>query len=403
MYSQIDSNLVDSVTAAEAERIIRSCVHCGFCLPACPTYAATGNELDSPRGRIYLMKDMLEGGAVEARVTAHLDRCLTCRACEPACPSDVEYGRLLDIGRGVAVEAGPGKWRHRALTWLLRQIVPSPRLLAVVVGVGGWFRPLLPARLQRYLPPTDNRALAPASGEREVVVLQGCVQRTVTPGVNRALSSLLAARGIRVRMVAEEGCCGALDYHLGAHQSGLARARKLIDALLPHLDSAEAILSTASGCGVTIKDYPYMFRRDGEYRDKAEQVAAACVDASEFLAQLDFRAAPVRVACHTPCTFQHGQKLAGFEAILRRAGLEIVPSPESGMCCGSAGVYSMLEPDMAETLRSRKLAALGSGEPQVIATANVGCQLHLSGADVPVKHWLELLADQVRLFEQPPE
>ena len=399
MQTNLHPDIIATDVGKEADRILRACVHCGFCTATCPTYQVLGDELDGPRGRIYLIKEMLESGEADPSIRPHLDRCLTCRACETACPSGVEYGALIDIGRGFLQERVDAPRRRRWLTMALRTVVPRPRLFGLLLAVGQRVRRVLPNSIRAHVPPRQR--LLPVtpvksdSATRRVLVLDGCVQRAATPNVNRALENLLAMHDIEVVRAAGEGCCGALDYHLGEHEPGRARMRALIDQLLPHLDDVDAIVSTASGCGVTIKEYPAALRHDAEYLPRAERLAAACVDASELLAPLTFAAAPLRVACHTPCTLQHGQRLPGYERILRDAGLTIVAVDEPHLCCGSAGTYSILEPALSTTLRDRKRKALGLEGPDVIVTANVGCQVHLDGADIPVVHWLELLADRV--------
>lgn len=405
MQTRLHPDILGTREGDAADRILRSCVHCGFCTATCPTYQVLGDELDGPRGRIYLIKDMLETGEVADGVAQHLDRCLTCRACETACPSGVAYGELADIGRGFMRNRRQLSFRRRALTMLLRAIVPEPRRFGAVLRVGQLLRPLMPRSLaalvpKRQPPVEEVRAV---NAKRRVLLLQGCVQRSATPNVNRALSHLLATRNIAVDTIEGEGCCGALDYHLGEHDDGKRRMCALIEAVEPRLERYEAVISTASGCGVTIKDYERIFHDDPEWKERARRVSDACIDASEFLADMPFEAASIRVACHLPCTYQHGQRLTGFPDILARAGLEVVGSAEPGQCCGSAGTYSILEPEMASELRDRKRAALSVNSPSVVATANIGCQLHLDGGETPVMHWLELLAQQVSLLEEPPQ
>lgn len=411
MQTRIDARLLQDPEISEAESILRSCVHCGFCTAVCPTYQLLGDELDGPRGRIYLIRDMLQTQEVSTTAVRHIDRCLTCRACETVCPSGVQYGRLVDIGRSfMAARRRPGM-RSRIMSWLLRQVVPRPRVVGPLLGLGRMFRPFLPAGLRSLVPAAPWRGTEPTAsapleaGARQVVVLAGCVQRAATPGVNQALAYLLGQHGIGVTLLPEEGCCGALDYHLGAHEAGLERMRLMIDRLLPLLDHTDAIVSTASGCGVAVKDYPVMLAHDPEYKARASAVADKCVDASELLVDLAFAAAPVAVACHIPCTLQHGQRLPGLvPQILRDSGLELLEVPDAGLCCGSAGTYSILQPGLARQLRDKKVRALLAGTPEVIVTANIGCQLHLAGGtEVPVMHWLELLANQVRLLKEPPE
>lgn len=412
MQTRIHPDLLARPEIVEADAILRSCVHCGFCTAVCPTYQLLGDELDGPRGRIYLIKDLLERDDIDRDVTVHIDRCLTCRACETACPSGVRYGRLLDIGRNMITEKVTARLRTRVLGAALRSVVPSPSRLMPLLRLGQIARPLLPRALRRHVP--ERRAVAdyPSASEapeKRVIVLRGCVQRAATPNVNRALEYLLSTQRVGVDCVEEEGCCGALDYHLGlagAHEAGMARMRALIDALYPRLGTVDAIVSTASGCGVTVKEYGEIFSTDDEYRDKAKAIAAQCVDASEYLARFDFRVPRRRrIAFQSPCTLQHGQQLAGaVEKILDAAGFELLPVAEAQLCCGSAGTYSILQPALSRRLLSNKLVALTANDPEVIATANVGCQLHLQAATaIPVMHWVELLANEISLGVQPPQ
>ncbi len=395
MQTKLHPDVAGTAEGQAADRILRACVHCGFCTATCPTYQVLGDELDSPRGRIYLIKEMLETGEVADGVEQHIDRCLTCRACETACPSGVAYGELVDIGRGFMQDKRKTPPRRRVLSAVLRAIVPDPARFRLMLRLGQLVRPLMPSSIKALVPARETlRRVTPAkSPDKKVLLLEGCVQRSATPNVNRALTNLLATQGVGVETFSQEGCCGALDYHLGEHDAGRDRMRALIDLVEPRLNEFDAVISTASGCGVTVKDYATLLAADDVYREKAGRVASACVDASEYLSSFEFRAKPVRVACHLPCTYQHGQKLGDYPAILGRAGFELVDTAESHLCCGSAGTYSILEPDMSTELGNRKRNNLTIDSPDVIATANVGCQLHLDGFDVPVLHWIELLAD----------
>jgi len=399
MQTDLPAELLATSAGARADEILRSCVHCGFCNATCPTYQLLGDELDGPRGRIYLIKDMLETGAADAVTRTHLDRCLTCRACETTCPSGVRYGELLEIGRDHLEAELPRGVRERWLRRWLLAVVPRHRRFRRWVRLGRLARPFLPRRLARQVPPAPRRrprSDSPPAAGRRVLVLDGCVQSVTTPGVNEALTTLLAGRGIRVEAVAQEGCCGALALHLGEADQAVATMGANAEALAAALDGVEAVISTASGCGVTVKDYGRLLAGTPAH-DAGERVAALTVDAAEYLHGLGETWAPAsdhrRVAWQAPCSLQHGQGVASrVEDLLRQAGYELVPVREPHLCCGSAGTYSLLQPALAERLKRRKLDNLEAPSPDVIATANVGCQLHLAGdAGVPVVHWLELL------------
>ncbi|WP_324779859.1 glycolate oxidase subunit GlcF [Thiobacillus sedimenti] len=388
-----------------AERILRSCVHCGFCLATCPTYQVLGNELDSPRGRIYLIKQVLEGAAPTAKTQLHLDRCLTCRNCETTCPSGVEYGKLLDIGRHLVEETVGRNPLESATRAVLKTGLGTPRLFNAALKLGQGVRGLLPGPLKARIPPAEAAGDWPAPRHpRRMLVLAGCVQPGLKPNINAATARVLDRLGISLIAAPEAGCCGALAHHLNDTDAALASARRNIDAWLPHLDAGvEAIVMTASGCGVMVKDYGWLLRNDARYAEKAARISAATRDISEILVAerdaLKPLAAPrsplpaKRIAYHPPCTLQHGQKLGGgVEALLADAGFELVPVAERHLCCGSAGTYSILQPEIAGQLKTRKLAHLEAAGPELIATANIGCLTHLqSGTQTPVKHWVELL------------
>jgi len=402
MQTHIHPDLVGRPEITEADEILRSCVHCGFCTATCPTYQLLGDELDGPRGRIYLIKNLLEDNAISAKSVDHLDRCLTCRACETTCPSGVRYGRLLDIGKGLVTEKSikPNVIR-RLVIGALRFVVPKAALFGPMLRLGQYVRPLMPAALARHMPYLSRKtysvpALTTPVGS--VLVLQGCVQKIATPQVNQGLAKLLATQNIGVEMLAAESCCGSLDYHLAAHATARQRMCHLIDQIYPRLNQVDAIVSTASGCGVTIKDYPEILHEHGEYCRKAEQIVAKLVDVSELLATYTFDCEPARVAFHSPCTLQHGQKITGVvEGILQASGFELTAVQDAHLCCGSAGTYSILQPDISQRLLANKVTSLVAQEAEYIATANIGCHLHLqSGTDVPVVHWVELLADRLR-------
>ncbi|MBV4466970.1 glycolate oxidase subunit GlcF [Pseudomonas sp. SWRI79] len=389
--------------AEEADKILRTCVHCGFCNATCPTYQLLGDELDGPRGRIYLIKQVLEGAPATAKAQLHLDRCLTCRNCETTCPSGVDYHNLLDIGRAVIDQAVPRPASQRLLRQGLRALAPNPNLFKTLLQIGATFRPLLPRGVEAKLPhdlPAAGKRPAPRHARR-VLMLEGCVQPGLSPNTNAATARVLDRLGISVIPAPNAGCCGALDYHLDAQAMGLDRARRNIDAWWPHLENgAEAIVQTASGCGAFIKDYGHLLERDPVYAAKAQQVSELALDLVQVLADEPLErvcaATDQRIAFHCPCTLQHAQKLGGaVEAVLTRLGFNLTTVPDSHLCCGSAGTYSITQPELARQLRDNKLNALESGHPEVIATANIGCQSHLNSAGrTPVRHWIELV-DQV--------
>ncbi len=411
MQTHLADFIRETTQGREAEAILRSCVHCGFCNATCPTYQLLGDELDGPRGRIYLMKQMLEGQPVTAVTRDHLDRCLACRNCETTCPSGVQYGRLIDIGREVVERLAPRPAQERLLRYGLRQVLGAPTLFATLLKLGRGVRWALPASLQEHIPPMPTLAggvLPPKSlpapllqrGEksRRMLVLEGCVQPALAPETNRAAARVLAHLGIELIAISEAGCCGAIDQHLAAPEAAQAAMRRNIDAWWPHLEAgAEAIVMTASGCGSLVKEYGHHLRHDPAYAAKAARVSAATLDLAEVLAREDLSALrtrrPLRVAFHPPCSLQHGQKVRGMiEAILAGLGHELVPVTEAHLCCGSAGTYSLLQPVLAGQFRDRKLGHLQAGQPELIATANIGCQSHLAAASgVPVVHWISLI------------
>jgi len=403
MHTELSAAHAHSHPAQRARAIIGNCVHCGFCLATCPTYQLLGNELDSPRGRIYLIKQMLEGAAATAVTATHLDRCLTCRACETTCPSGVQYGQLLDIGRQM-LESRPTRTpRERLLRSALGAALSRRALFAGALRVGQWLRPLLPQLQAERIPARARATAAPAPRHaRRMIVLQGCVQPALAPNINAAAARVFDRMGISLVTAKAETCCGALSHHLGAARRALQQARRNIDAWVPLLDGgAEALVTTASGCGVMVKDYAELLRDDPAYAPRAARVSAATRDLCEVLAVGDVvhmtegrrRGGGARVAWQSPCTLQHGQKLTGrVEPLLRAAGFALTAVPDPHLCCGSAGTYSILQRELALRLRAAKLDTLQAAAPAVIATANVGCLQHLAAAAaVPVKHWIELI------------
>ncbi|MBD9512531.1 MULTISPECIES: glycolate oxidase subunit GlcF [unclassified Pseudomonas] len=388
--------------AEEAERILRSCVHCGFCTATCPTYQLLGDELDGPRGRIYLIKQVLEGAAPSASTREHLDRCLSCRNCETTCPSGVDYHNLLDIGRAVVEQQVPRTFGERLMRQGLRAVVPNAALFGALARAGRTFHPLLPEGLQSKLPrhPHPPVERPKPRHTRRMLMLEGCVQPALSPNTNAAAARVLDRLGISVIPAADAGCCGAVDYHLNAQEQGLDRARRNIDAWWPSIQAgAEAIVQTASGCGAFVRDYGHLLERDAQYADKARRVSELTRDLSEVLRDEPLEALHLhgdrRLAFHCPCTLQHALKLGGaVEGVLTRLGFSLTSVPDSHLCCGSAGTYSLTQPELSRRLRDNRLKALESGGPEVIVTANIGCQTHLGGAGrTPVRHWIELVEE----------
>jgi glycolate dehydrogenase iron-sulfur subunit len=402
MQTNLSEHAKTLARADEAESILRSCVHCGFCNATCPTYQILGNELDGPRGRIYLIKQLLEGEPVTGKTQLHLDRCLSCRNCETTCPSGVSYHALLDIGRAELEHRVERPTSQRLLREVLRQVVPRPAVFNALLKAGRTFRPLLPDAMKRKVP---ARVVAPKPRPaprhaRRVLMLEGCVQPSLSPNTNAAAARVLDRLGISVTAAPSAGCCGATDYHLNAQEAGLARARRNIDAWWPAVEAgAEAIVQTASGCGAFVKEYGHLLRDDPAYADKARRISERARDLVEVIAGEPLgvlrTTAGKKLAFHCPCTLQHAQKLGGtVESVLQRLGFALTAVPDAHVCCGSAGTYSITQPVLAEKLRDNKLDALESGRPEVIATANIGCQTHLESAGrTAVRHWIELVEE----------
>jgi len=402
MQTTLADFIKDTPEGKEAEAVLRRCVHCGFCTATCPTYQLLGDELDGPRGRIYLIKQLVEGRAVTAKTQQHLDRCLTCRNCETTCPSGVEYGKLVDIGRKLVDQRVRRPLRERLLRRLLAATLPKRKLFGPVYKLGQRLRPLLPAALQAKLTaPQPAGAWPTRHHARKMLLLEGCVQPAMLPNINRATARVFDVLGIELIRAPKAGCCGALRYHLNDQDGGLNDMRRNIDAWWPYLEQGvEAIVLNASGCGVTVKEYGHHLRLDPAYAAKAARVSALARDVSELVpaeagklkALLAARAIE-RVAYHPPCTLQHGQQLRGqVERLLTELGFTVSLPADSHLCCGSAGTYALLQPELSTRLRDNKLAALANTEPQMIVSGNVGCIAHLqSGTATPVRHWIELL------------
>ncbi len=406
MYAKPAGELEGSVRGAEAQELLRACVHCGFCLPACPTYRVVGSELDSPRGRIYLIKQLVEGAPASETTRRHLDRCLTCRACERACPSGVQYGRLVDLGRELVEQRAPRPVGDRLVRFTLAETLSRRALVSAAVGVGRVLRPLLPARLRVRIPPRAAATAWPAARHaRRMIVLEGCVQPALAPSINAAAARVLDRMSVSLVRLKDEVCCGALCHHLGRTGRVLGQARRNVAACSAMLDAgAEAIVSTTSACGLMVKDYARLLADDPQYAARALRVSAATLDLSEVITDEDLakiavaRGAGPVVAWQAPCTLQHGQAIAGrVEALLEAAGFRLAPVSDQKLCCGSAGTYSLLQPELSAELRRRKIAALMTGSPTVVATANIGCLEHLRVASpVPVRHWVELVDEVLR-------
>jgi glycolate oxidase iron-sulfur subunit len=402
VQTHLSPEFAGTAEGREAEAILRKCVHCGFCTATCPTYQVLGDELDGPRGRIYLIKQVLEGEQPTEKTQLHLDRCLTCRNCESTCPSGVQYGHLVDIGRRIVEEKVPRGTGSRALRWTLKEGLTSP-VFGPAMKLGQAVRGLLPQALQDKVPQRHPGGEWPTRTQaRKVLMLAGCVQPSMAPNINAATARVLDAAGIQTVVAPEAGCCGAVRFHLNDQAGGLAQMRRNIDAWWPAVErgEVEALVMNASGCGVTVREYGHHLRHDPAYADKARRISELTRDLSELLPDiapaLQGRVRPPAgvLAYHPPCTLQHGQKLrGGVETHLQQLGFRVQVAPnESHLCCGSAGTYSVLHPDIAKSLRDRKLGHLGALAPVAVISANIGCITHLqSGTGTPVRHWVEVL------------
>ena len=410
METKLTAELRATHAGQVAEEILRKCVHCGFCTATCPTYQLLGDELDGPRGRIYLIKQVLEGQAVTEKTRTHLDRCLTCRSCETTCPSGVKYSHLLDVGRQIVEEKLPRRLTDALPRALLKAVLPRPALFGAAVALGRAVRPLLPTALADKLPPapaTGRPWPVPASHPRRMLVLAGCVQPSLAPNINASTARVLDRLGIGLFEAEKAGCCGAVRFHLNNQEGGRQDMRRNIDAWWPHVEAGvEAIVVTASGCGVQVRDYGHILADDAVYAEKAAKISSLCRDPSEILAAESAAVLTLlaghtgqrgKLAFHSPCTLQHGMQLRGaIESLLLAAGYELTPVADAHLCCGSAGTYSVLQPALSSRLRSNKLAALNAGGPAVVATANIGCLTHLqAGSTLPVRHWIELIDEVI--------
>ncbi|MEX2963140.1 glycolate oxidase subunit GlcF [Microbulbifer sp. TYP-18] len=413
MQVNLIRGLLQDGDTQRAEEILNACVHCGFCTATCPTYVETGNELDSPRGRIYLIKEMLETGRATAVTRRHLDRCVTCQSCETTCPSGVDYHHLVAIGRHTSEQLAPRNPAERLMRAALRRLLLSPRLLRILLALGRACSPLLPAAVRRtYFPLREpdwlgTRVAAGDSAQGAAVILvPGCIQPSLRPETDQALARILDHFAVPLLAPGAAGCCGAASFHTSGEDQARALARRNIDCWWQLYQQREvrAIVTTASGCGVHLQDYPALLQADPIYGEKARALAHLVRDPVELLEELSQQqpgllprelGAGKQYAFHCPCTLQHGQGLNGrVERLLMHMGVALPTIEDAHLCCGSAGTYSLLQPTMARALRAAKLRHLQATGPDVIVTANIGCQLHLQGGTgTPVRHWLELVAD----------
>jgi glycolate oxidase iron-sulfur subunit len=413
MDTQLADWIKDTPDGKTADAILRKCVHCGFCTATCPTYQILGDELDSPRGRIYLIKQVLEGKQVTRKTQQHLDRCLTCRNCETTCPSGVKYGQLIDIGRKIVDERVERPMAEKLTRESLKALMTNRPMFTAGMAMGKAVRGILPESIKKKVPAKRTTLpFADTAHSRKVILLKGCVQPAMMPSIDNATSVILNALGVQSLIVKESDCCGAVKFHLNDHAGGLAQMKTNIDAWYSLLQSgeAEALVMNASGCGVTVKEYAHHFENDPTYAEKARLVSEKTLDIGEYITRLNVETMaqlgskvktaikqeriPGTIAFHPPCTLQHGQQLKGVvENVLITLGFTLTPVADSHLCCGSAGTYSVLQPELSQELKKRKLANLMAGKPQAIASANIGCLGHIeSDATVDVRHWVEWVA-----------
>ncbi|MGD9946069.1 MAG: glycolate oxidase subunit GlcF [Burkholderiaceae bacterium] len=418
METHLAAWLAGTPEGDEAESILRKCVHCGFCTATCPTYQLLGDELDGPRGRIYLIKQVVEGKPATAATLEHLDRCLTCRNCESTCPSGVDYGHLVDVGRKLVERQVARPPAQRLMRFVLREGLTRRWLFDPAMRVGQALAPLLPSALRDKIPARRPAGARPTREHaRKVLILNGCTQPAMMPGIDAATARVLDRLGVQTIVEARSGCCGAIRHHLNDEAGAMADARRNIDAWWPHVQAGvEAIVVNASGCGAMVKDYAHLLRHDADYAGKAARIVELTRDPIEWLPALladaagDIRAqlaavGGARVAFHPPCTLQHGQRIRGqVESLLAALGATVLPVADAHLCCGSAGTYSILQPTLSKALRERKLDALQAGEPQWILSANIGCLAHLqAGTETPVRHWLEWLDEAMAAVDRPAD
>lgn len=401
MQTNIENSFLQSDNGQLANKILRNCVHCGFCTATCPTYQILGDELDGPRGRIYQIKEMLEGKQVTKETLTHLDRCLTCRACETTCPSGVEYGHLLEVGRSEVEKRVKRPLTQKLLRKSLLMVLPFRERFSALLTLGQFFRPLLPKALKKQIPKKVELAeLSLKQHERKMLILDGCAQPSLAPEINHATKKVLNVLGIE--LVSFSGCCGAINQHLSDEEKALEIIKNNIERLENEFNNGvEAIVMTASGCGAMFKDYPHLLRHDEVFKEKAQRIADKTFDLTEIIntKELKYKLNINRqnIAIHTPCTLQHAQKLpSNIENIFSSCGYQLSPIKDKHLCCGSAGTYSITQPKLSEQLREQRLTGLMAGQPDLIVTANIGCLHHLNtGSSVPVKHWIEIIAEDL--------
>lgn len=402
MQTKITSDFLQTEKGQLADKILRSCVHCGFCTATCPTYQILGDELDGPRGRIYQIKEMLEGAAVTKETLNHLDRCLTCRACESTCPSGVEYGHLLEIGRNEIEKRVKRSLFQRILRKSLLLTLPFPKRFNSLIQLGQLFRPVLPSAIKSQVPKKVTLPeLLLDTHKRKMLVLDGCVQPALSPEINHATRMVLNA--LDIELLSFSGCCGAINQHLSDEDNALVIIKNNIDRLIIEFNNGiEGIVMTASGCGAMFKEYPHLLRNDAAYKNKAERVAENTFDLTEIIdtekLKEKLNVTQDNIATHTPCTLQHAQKSPlNIENIFSNCGYKLTPTKDKHLCCGSAGTYSITQAKLSQQLREQRLSGLMIGKPDLIITANIGCLHHLnSGSSVPVKHWIEVIAKDLK-------
>jgi len=406
MQTRISEQYKQTAMGQDADRILRNCVHCGFCTATCPTYQLLGDELDSPRGRIYLIKQVMEGKEVTGKTLQHLDRCLTCRSCETTCPSGVEYAHLLDIGRELVEKAVRRPFYQQIQRLLLRKILTKPTIFRLLTNLIKIINPVLPNYLRMHRNPARLRPFkATTRHSKSVILLEGCVQPTLSPDINEASKLILDKAGYNVISVPKVNCCGAISHHLNASQDALQTMKNNIDAWWPYVEEGcTAIISNATGCGVTMAEYETYLKHDKTYAEKAAEISALSKDISELIDNDVITALKltrnIKITFHAPCTLQHGLKLKdSLERLLQKLGFELNEVSDQHLCCGSAGTYSILNPAISQQLRQNKLNNLTRKKPEYIVTANIGCLHHLqAGTDVPVKHWVEVIGQEISNF-----